>query len=66
MNLEELEVEKYSGIKVKFSISKLSLSLIRSGVDKDMVDTIVKKVSDDLYNGISTKEIYNRAFELFF
>jgi hypothetical protein len=64
MNLEELEVEKYSGEKVKFSVSKLRLSLIRSGADKDMVDTIVKKVSEELYNGITTKEIYNRAFVL--
>jgi len=36
MNLEDLEVRKYSGEKVKFSISKLSLSLIRSGADKSM------------------------------
>jgi len=64
MNLEGLEVEKYSGEKVKFSISKLGLSLIKSGADKEMVDTIVKKVSDELYDGISTKEIYNRAFTL--
>jgi len=64
MNLEGLEVEKYSGEIVKFSISKLGLSLIKSGADKEMVDTIVKKVSDELYDGISTKEIYNRAFTL--
>lgn len=64
MNLEELDVKKYSGKKVKFSVSKLSLSLIRSGADRDMVDTIVKKVSDEVYDGISTKEIYNRAFTL--
>ena len=64
MNLEELEVKKYSGKKVKFSIAKLSLSLIRAGADKAMVDTIVKKVSEELYHGISTKEIYNRAFML--
>jgi len=64
MNLEELEVRKYSGEKVKFSISKLSLSLIRSGADKSMVNAIVQKVSDEVYDGISTKEIYNRAFTL--
>jgi len=64
MHLEGLEVEKYSGDKVKFSISKLSLSLIKSGADKVMVDTIVQKVSDEVYDGISTKEIYNRAFTL--
>ena len=64
MNLEGLEVKKYSGEKVKFSVSKLSLSLVRSGADKAMVDLIVKKVSDELYHGISTKEIYNRAFTL--
>ena len=64
MNLEDIYVKKYSGKKVKFSVSKLSLSLIRSGADRDMVDTIVKKVSEELYDGISTKEIYNRAFVL--
>ena len=64
MNLEGLEVKKYSGEKVKFSVSKLRLSLVRSGADKAMVDLIVKKVSDELYHGISTKEIYNRAFTL--
>jgi len=64
MDLEGLEVEKYSGEKVKFSISKLRLSLIKSGANKEMVDTIVQKVSDEVYDGISTKEIYNRAFTL--
>lgn len=64
MNLEELDVKKYSGNKVKFSISKLSRSLIKSGADKATVDAIVKKVSKEVYDGISTKEIYNRAFIL--
>ncbi len=64
MTLDDIYVKKYSGKKVKFSVSKLSLSLIRSGADKAMVDTIVKKVSNEVYDGISTKEIYNRAFIL--
>lgn len=64
MNLEELDVIKYSGKKVNFSVAKLSLSLIRSGADKTLVDTIIKKVSEEVYHGISTKEIYNRAFAL--
>ena len=64
MTLDDIYVKKYSGKKVKFSVSKLSLSLIRSGADKTMVDTIVKKVSNEVYDGISTKEIYNRAFIL--
>jgi Holliday junction resolvase-like predicted endonuclease len=64
MRLDDIFVKKYSGKKVKFSVSKLSLSLIKSGADKAMVDTIVKKVSNEVYDGISTKEIYNRAFVL--
>lgn len=64
MTLDDIYVKKYSGKKVKFSVSKLSLSLIRSGADKTMVDSIVKKVSNEVYDGISTKEIYNRAFIL--
>lgn len=64
MNLEGLEIEKYSGKKAKFSVAKLSLSLAKSGASKTIVDAIVKKVSKELYRGITTKEIYNRAFAL--
>ncbi len=45
-------------------MSKLRNSLKRSGADDDLVNHIVDRVGDELYQGISTKEIYNRAFAI--
>ncbi|HLV14265.1 MAG TPA: ATP cone domain-containing protein [Xanthomarina sp.] len=59
-----IEIIKSSGEKVRFSIEKLRGSLSHSGADKELVDQIINKVRDELYQGISTKEIYNRAFAL--
>jgi hypothetical protein len=61
---EQIEIIKSSGEKAKFSLEKLRASLNRSGADKKAVDQIINKVRDELYQGISTKEIYNRAFSL--
>ena len=59
-----IDVIKASGEKVNFSLSKLRSSLKRSGADSSIVEEILDKVRDELYQGISTKEIYNRAFAL--
>ncbi|MGY8915423.1 MAG: ATP cone domain-containing protein [Flavobacteriales bacterium] len=59
-----MEIVKSSGERVKFSISKLRNSLKRSGADDNLVNLIVDRVRDELYQGISTKEIYNRAFAI--
>lgn len=64
MEVNDLDIIKYSGKKVKFSIHKLCASLKRTGADKETVAQIIHKVRDELYQGISTKEIYNRAFAL--
>lgn len=64
MKKENLQIVKSSGDKVDFSISKLRSSLYRSGADELTVDNIINVVRDELYQGISTKEIYNRAFAL--
>ncbi|OYX23615.1 MAG: ATPase [Flavobacteriales bacterium 32-35-8] len=58
------KVIKSSGEKVKFSLDKLRSSLSKSGADNQTINQIIDKVRDELYNGISTKEIYNRAFAL--
>ena len=58
------EILKSSGEKVRFSVGKLRNSLRRSGADDKAVEHIVNIVRDELYQGISTKEIYNRAFAL--
>ncbi len=64
MDVSDIEIIKYSGEKVKFSLDKLRSSLKRTGADDKIVKQILDKVSDELYQGISTKEIYNRAFSL--
>ena len=64
MKEESFDIIKSSGEKVKFSLEKLRASLNRTGAEKQIVDQILDKVRDELYQGISTKEIYNRAFSL--
>lgn len=59
-----LDIIKASGEKTKFSINKLRGSLLRTGAGKAVVDHILDLVRDELYQGISTKEIYNRSFAL--
>ena len=61
---EEIDIVKYSGETVKFSDEKLRSSLKRTGANSNTIDSIVEKVYEELYHGISTKEIYNRAFGL--
>lgn len=58
------KIVKSSGEKVKFSIEKLHNSLRHSGADDILINQIIDTVRDELYQGISTKEIYNRAFTL--
>ncbi|NGX85077.1 ATP cone domain-containing protein [Aequorivita sp. KMM 9714] len=59
-----VEVIKHSGERTGFSIDKLKSSLRKSGAEEALVNEISNNVRDELYQGISTKEIYNRAFAL--
>lgn len=58
------EIVKSSGRRAKFSVEKLRASLRRSGASKKVIDQIIDRVRDELYQGISTREIYNRAFAM--
>lgn len=60
----EIDIIKSSGEKVKFSLDKLRSSLRKTGANNKIVSQILDNVRDELYQGISTKEIYNRAFAL--
>jgi hypothetical protein len=60
----EIDIIKSSGKKVRFSLDKLRNSLKHSGADHNLVEEIVDKVRNELYEGISTNEIYNRAYAL--
>ncbi len=61
---KEFSVIKKSGESVLFSSEKVKESLKRAGADQTTIQEIVKTLKRELYEGISTKEIYNRAFQL--
>ncbi len=60
----DIQIIKHSGEKVKFSTEKLKGSLRKSGAEEEVITEITNKVRDELFQGITTKEIYNRAFAL--
>ncbi|RRQ50652.1 ATPase [Maribacter algicola] len=64
MKESNIEVQKSSGERVQFSMDKLRSSLKHSGADHELVEDIVMKVRDEIYPGITTNEIYNRAYAL--
>lgn len=59
-----IHIIKSSGKNTNFSFDKLRRSLKRTGAKHDLVEQILAIVKDELYEGISTKEIYNRAYAL--
>lgn len=63
-NRSEIQVKKYSGEIAPFEQDKLKSSLQRSGAKADVIEQVVQEVEKMLYNGISTKEIYKKAFSL--
>lgn len=57
-------VIKSDGEKVYFSKEKIRRSLANAGASEIMIEEIIQKISQELYSGISTQEIHNRAFNL--
>ena len=64
MQVNTIDIMKSSGEKVKFSLDKLRASLKSIGAHHQTINQIVDNVRDELYHGISTKEIYNSAFAI--
>lgn len=64
MRNHHYDIIKSSGETVKFSLEKLRTSLSRTGADHQTINEIIEIIQDEIYQGISTKEIYNRAFTL--
>lgn len=59
-----LHVKKYSGELVPFEERSLRNSLSRSGASEEEVDLVFEQITPRLYDGISTRELYELAFEL--
>ncbi|MCF4102713.1 restriction endonuclease [Gillisia sp. M10.2A] len=64
MQFKNLHIIKASGEKVLFSMDKVASSLRRAGANEAVIQEIIQILGDELYEGISTKQIYNRAFNL--
>lgn len=55
---------KVSGEMVPFSPNKLMNSLHRSGADDETVHSILSDIESWVYDGVTSKKIYDRAFAL--
>lgn len=62
MSRKELNIVKTSGETVKYSMKKLKASLRHSGATDAVIQRIIEKITAELYDGISTKELFSRAF----
>jgi len=61
---QNYHIKKYSGEIVDFDIEKLLTSLRKTQADEQTIKRVVNEVQKKLYDGISTKEIYQMAYKI--
>lgn len=59
-----MKIVKHSGDIVDFDPEKLRTSLLKSGAERQVVDSILKEIKKELFQGMTTKQIYKMAFGL--
>lgn len=59
-----IHVKKYSGDSVPFQPEKLKHSLSKSEASREEVENVFQRIQPHLYDGISTRELYELAFDL--
>ncbi|WP_207795788.1 ATP cone domain-containing protein [Sphingobacterium haloxyli] len=59
-----INVKKHSGELVPFEPNKLRYSLSRSEASEDEVNKVFQRIQPHLYEGITTRELYELAFDL--
>src|SRR5436189_2273418 len=59
-----MKIVKHHGDIVEYDTEKLRRSLTKSGANNILVEEILKKIESELYEQISTKQIYKYAFAL--
>lgn len=64
MDKEKISIIKADGEQAVFDESKLKNSLERAGASAPIINEIVSKIESSLYENITTKEIYKKAFKL--
>ena len=61
---KDIIIRKASGDEEIFEISKLERSLHNSGADRKSIKRVLHDIENWVYDGITTKKIYSRAFSL--
>ncbi|CAN5133782.1 hypothetical protein BH11PAT3_BH11PAT3_3380 [soil metagenome] len=68
MNLDletkQINIEKANGKHEAFDEEKLRSSLLRSGASNEEVDEVLAHIVSELFDGMTTAEIYKHAFSL--
>lgn len=59
-----IKIIKHSGDVVAFDVDKLINSLKRSQANDELIQQIVAQVENQIYDGMTTKKIYQMAFKL--
>lgn len=59
-----MKIVKHSGDIVDFDPEKLQSSLLKSGAEHQVVASILKEIKKQLFQGMTTKQIYKLAFSL--
>lgn len=59
-----INIVKYSGDVVPFDMNKLINSLRHAKASEELIQQIVEQVEDQIYDGITTKKIYQMAFNM--
>ncbi|MBO6515092.1 MAG: restriction endonuclease [Bacteroidia bacterium] len=62
--MRKFTITKQSGVQDVYDVSKLSRSLNKSGAPKAVISQIIEEIEHILYDGISTNEIYKKAFSI--
>jgi hypothetical protein len=63
-SMDKINIIKANGDKVPFEIEKVRISLERAGTDKLLVEEIVQDIVKEVYDGMTTKKIYQMAFRM--
>ena len=61
---KQVYIKKSNDEMELFSFEKLKHSLLSTGTCKEVVETIVKRIQPDIYDGMPSNEIYKKAFAL--
>jgi len=59
-----INIVKHSGDIVPFDVDKLINSLRRAQANEELIQQIITQIQSDIYEGITTKKIYQMAFKM--